>query len=205
MTEPTIYKTARQVGHWLATLALVFAVWAIVPPADTTARGQAQLALDTANDAQESADRAQQSADDALDELLGQPSAGMMPASSATVSVHAGCVIRGDGGWHIHENATHYCGAVRSVHVETDGDLVLELNSAAYGAVAVEDQGPGTDETFSRFAECGASGGLGTTTIRCWDRAGRRLSVRDPRFDTPLGNFWFWVNWRAPAAPAPTP
>src|SRR5262245_16169865 len=52
-----------------------------------------------------------------------------VPASgSDPVTVHAGCVLRGDGGWHIHTNSTHACTALMTQPiVQSDGDLSLRL------------------------------------------------------------------------------
>jgi hypothetical protein len=120
------------------------------------------------------------------------------PAATSLVQVHAGCVIRGDGGWHIYRNFSHYCGALTGVHTEPDGDLVLDLAGTHR---AVEDQQIGTDETFSRFADCGLSGGVTITVVRCFDNGGARIRAQDPRWDNPYGNLWFSITWRDEPTP----
>jgi hypothetical protein len=120
-------------------------------------------------------------------------------ANQAT-TITAGCVLRGDGGWHLHINATHYCDAVTGIHTEADGDLVVDLNNGEFGAVALKTQSVEEDEQFSKFTDCGPSGGLGTTTIRCWDKdnPGHLVRADDPRFNNPLGNLWFEIVWKVP-------
>jgi hypothetical protein len=49
-----------------------------------------------------------------------------------------------------------------------------------------------------RYADCGGSGGIGTTTVRCWHN-GVRVRVDDPRLDTPYANLWMEWIYEVPA------
>lgn len=114
------------------------------------------------------------------------------------VQEHAGCVLRGDGGWHRHANSAHECaGVAAEPAVLTNGDLRVPLTG---GHAKVMDINVEEDETFSKFAQCGPSGGLGYVTIRCFDRDGVRLRADDPRFANPFGNLWLSITWINAAA-----
>jgi hypothetical protein len=107
----------------------------------------------------------------------------------------SGCVIRFDEKTRagntrptIHANSTHFCIGVTSVSAAyPSGDLVIKMNSV--GPIVNIALSP--DETLvSRGIDCGASGGIGTVTIKCYDRFGR-VKAYSPKMYAKTSNLWF--------------
>ncbi|MGD7707788.1 hypothetical protein [Microlunatus sp. Y2014] len=112
-----------------------------------------------------------------------------------------GCVIRfdqrdaaGNTKPYIHANKSHICVGPTHLEVEDDGDLVVYDNTVGpIVSVAVS-----PDETMTANGlSCGASGGSGKTTIRCYDRDGNRIAADSPEMYAPLSNLWLtWFTWQ---------
>jgi len=114
-------------------------------------------------------------------------------ASLGTVTVTRGCVIRFDGGPHIYDITNHACNAVQSVSVNSDGDLVLNLVGLPAGSKILTMYAE-EDEILSGKVQCGPSGGVGTTLVRCYSRAGNHVTVTGPTMNQPFANLWMgWV------------
>ncbi|MGD7788539.1 hypothetical protein ACQCX2_09470 [Propionibacteriaceae bacterium Y1700] len=123
----------------------------------------------------------------------------MRPADSENPIAVAGCVIRFDEREgtktipRIHANQSHMCVGVTDVEVNEDGDLVV--NSDKQGAIVSLVVSP--DETMSKMGlSCGGSGGIGHTTVRCYDRTGKHVRADGPDIYNPWGNLWLsWFIW----------
>lgn len=114
-------------------------------------------------------------------------------SASGTETVTRGCVIRFDGGPHIYDKTNHACNAVEDVSVTAAGDLLLDLAPLPAGTrityMAAEE-----DETLSRYVQCGPSGGIGTTLVKCYSRSGNHVHVTGPLMNRPYANLWMeWV------------
>ncbi|MFW6599350.1 hypothetical protein ACQBAU_12040 [Propionibacteriaceae bacterium Y2011] len=112
-----------------------------------------------------------------------------------------GCVIRfdernaaGETVPRIHANSAHYCVGVTGVEVEDDGDLLIRSNTP--GPIMSLSVSP--DESLARLGyTCGASGGLSTTIIRCYDRDGVKIAADSPRMYGAYNNLWLtWFTWQ---------
>lgn len=112
-----------------------------------------------------------------------------------------GCVIRFDEKTSSgatkptrHMNSSHYCvGINREPQVEADGDLVLHMD----GGEPIVSIMVSPDESLTKLGiDCGASGGTGQTTIRCYDRTGRFVRADSPQMFGALNNLWIgWTSW----------
>lgn len=114
-----------------------------------------------------------------------------------------GCVIRFDHkdrhGRTVprkHINRTHACVGVHRVYADRrTGELVL--TGPHGGAIVFITVSP--DETLlARGITCGASGGVGVTRLRCYDRQGQQVPADSPRIYGRSANLWIgWVSWQA--------
>lgn len=114
-------------------------------------------------------------------------------SASGTETFTRGCVIRFDGGPHIYDETNHACNAVQSLSVTISGDLLLNLTGLPAGSkilyMAAEE-----DETLSAKVQCGPSGGIGTTLVKCFSRSGNHVNVTGPLMNQPYANLWMeWV------------
>ena len=112
-----------------------------------------------------------------------------------------GCVIRfTPTGPVIHVNATHACTGATSVTVNDEGSLRIDQTNGGGRIAAVT---VAVDETLAgRGVSCGASGGVGTTLVRCFDSTtGELIRADSPRLVGVLSNLWLtWV--RVPSSAA---
>lgn len=147
---------------------------------------------------------AQASASTAYAERLATAAGYMHAPSVDNPEVNRYCVIRFDKRVNgktvprLHANSAHYCTGVKSVRVEADGDLFISMDSVGpIGTVQVTE-----DETFTeKGISCGPSQGEPTVTIRCFSRAGNKVSADGPTIHHPLANLWvFTVSWDRSAA-----
>ncbi|MFX4272048.1 hypothetical protein ACQBAR_15540 [Propionibacteriaceae bacterium Y1685] len=124
----------------------------------------------------------------------------MRDANSDNKVAIRGCVVRfderdaaGKTVPRIYANNAHYCVGVTSVSV-VDGDLqVLSNNHEPVMSLVVS-----SDETLTRYGiSCGASGGLASTVIRCYDRTGAKVNADSPRMYGAGSNLWLtWFSWQ---------
>lgn len=135
--------------------------------------------------------------------MLGNIAVGLTGPSAepnGSVSIR-GCVIRFDeltptGATkpRIHANETHRCVGVTRVHADREsGDLFIRSDShAPIMSISVS-----PDETLAqRGITCGASGGIGLTRIRCFDRDGNQVAAHSAAIFGPRANLWVgWTSW----------
>lgn len=122
-------------------------------------------------------------------------------APSETPITVRGCAIRfdrrdpaGRTRPRVHANSTHYCLGVTEVRAEyPSGDLIIETDSE--GPIIFVSVSP--DETLTaRGIDCGASGGIRITRIRCHDRDGDQVKAYSREIYGPGANLWIgWVSW----------
>lgn len=125
----------------------------------------------------------------------------LFPASTENPITQSGCVIRfdqktssGNTSARIHANSAHYCVGAQGVSTSyTSGDLVIKLHTVGpIVSIAVS-----PDETLtSRGISCGASGGMGTISIRCYDRYGLVKAYSRKMYGV-YSNLWVgWTSWQ---------
>ncbi|MGD7788540.1 hypothetical protein ACQCX2_09475 [Propionibacteriaceae bacterium Y1700] len=88
----------------------------------------------------------------------------------------------------------HYCVGTTSVSVDAEGDLILRAPSL--GPIISLDVT--VDETLARKGiACGASGGLGVTEVRCYDRENNHLRTDAPEVFNRHNTLWItWFTWQ---------
>lgn len=121
------------------------------------------------------------------------------PTQGATTM--RGCVIRfdrvdraGRTAPRKHENGSHRCVGVNRVYADHEsGDLVI--TGPAGGAIVFISISP--DETMTeKGISCGASGGIGVTHVRCYDRSGVQVPADSDQLFDPTANLWVgWMMW----------
>jgi hypothetical protein len=119
-------------------------------------------------------------------------------SASGTQTVTRGCVIRFDGGPHIYDKTNHACNAVQSLSVNSSGDLVLNLVGLPAGSKVLSMYAE-EDETLSSKVQCGPSGGIGTTLVRCFSHTGNHVTVTGPMMNRPYANLWMGWTYEVPA------
>lgn len=119
-------------------------------------------------------------------------------SASGTQIVTRGCVIRFDGGPHIYDETNHACTAVESLKVTASGDLLVNLVGLPAGTKILYMDAE-EDETLSQKVQCGPSGGIGTTLVKCFSRSGNHVTVTGPYMNRPYANLWMAWAYEVPA------
>jgi hypothetical protein len=121
------------------------------------------------------------------------PNLAGLPAGTYDVDgghiVILGAVIRlGSPMPYIHENTAHGAVGITGITVNDDADLVVYADRPAGAQIlyASADE----DETLARLnIECGVSGGVSTSTVRCY-RDGTHIGAKNSIYGS-TGNIWF--------------
>lgn len=126
----------------------------------------------------------------------------LFPADPDNPLVIRGCVIRfderasnGDTRPTIHANGSHFCVGVDRVYSDySTGDLRIVHDSDPHRAIVSIAVSP--DETLvARGIDCGASGGVRWTKVRCYDEDGL-VKPWSGKMRGEFANLWVtWVSW----------